>query len=215
MISQISLGNHDLISLEKTIAELTEESEQKSYYLKILNNEKGILIQESLDMEVSFEQQVQKQKAIIEGQESCIRALKRKKESTGTKRFSTSNKTVNQSTNTEKLIMGRSKNKQNEGPTIHHEYGNYVGTYPKEHLNNQAVTAIVKPQKNFENVTYIIKKHTQSFGKDFVCIIVSKSNFTKKDFNSFKSIKTTLAACSITNINTSIKSIGPLMNCSN
>lgn len=247
--------------LEKTIAELTEESEQKSYHLKKLKKEKDILIQESLDMEATFEQQVQKQKAIIKELESCIRALEKKSEfkSTGTQTLSTSSKTKNQSTNTEKqqqvstsmqtdllwedLKISKMKdqtqqiaNTSSEGNLnedvnlrlnvninrkipqhkiliLGDECGKYVATYLKKHLNDYAVTAIIKPHAAFENVTFDIEKHTNSFGKDdFVCIIAGKNNFRKKNFISFKSIKTTLAACSNTNI---IISSVPYMYCPN
>lgn len=41
---------YDTSIFEKTIAELTEEDEQKSYYFQNLKKEKDTLVQESLDM---------------------------------------------------------------------------------------------------------------------------------------------------------------------
>lgn len=93
--------------MEKTIAELAAENEQKSQYLTKLKNEKDLLLQESLDMESTFEQQIENQKKTIDELECCIRRLKRNQESqsVSTQTVSKVIKTKNKSTETNKLAM--------------------------------------------------------------------------------------------------------------
>lgn len=248
--------------LEKTIADLAAENEQKSQYLTKLKNEKDILFQESLDMESTFEQQLENQKKIIDGLECCIRRLKRNQESksVGTQTVSKVLKTKNKSTETIKLAMedkgiNTDKQKQsssavqtdelwnnitknkikilqqseelNVAPSVNvsnknlqekkiesgkqhqhkililgDESAKRVACLIKEQLTNYTVSAVVKPNATFEEVTFGMEKSSSSFGKnDYIIIIAGTHNFIeRRKYISFRNIKMNLEACSNTNI---------------